>query len=68
MLTDHDKQTIVAAITILRIEARYYYDEYKRTQDSREHGEYTKGFRAHEKYRELERMARELEVIAYGSL
>jgi hypothetical protein len=68
MLSDRDKQTLVAAVTILRIEARYYYDEYKRTQDSRSDKEYTKGYRAHEKYRELERMANELEVVAFGSL
>jgi hypothetical protein len=68
MLSEQDKQTLIAAATIIRIEARWFHDAYKRTLDSRAAGEHIKGHRAYEKFEQLERIARELDVIAFGPL
>ena len=66
MLTDKDRETLVAASIVLRLESRYYYDLYRRQSNGLGSKNAKEAREANEKFRELERMARELEITAFG--
>lgn len=62
------KKALQTASQILAIEARFYYDEYQRTTDSESKKIRDLGFRSFEKFNELTRLARELDIISEGKL
>lgn len=68
MLTERDKETLIAASTVLRIEGRWYYDAYRRESDGMGNRSIKKAKDAYERYKELGKLADELDVIATGNL
>lgn len=68
MLTEKDKETLIAASTLIRIEARGYYDVYRRASNGLGSRSIKEANQAYEKVSHLERIARELDMIATGKL
>ena len=68
MLTEKDKETLIAASLVLHVEARYYYDAYRRASNGLGSRSIKESKEAYDRYNELERMARELELVAFGNL
>ena len=68
MLNEKDKETLIAASLVLRIEAKWFYDLYRRESDGISSRNIQQARKAYEKYKELEKIARELELISFGNL
>jgi len=68
MLTEKDKETLIAASTLIRIEARGYYDVYRRASNGLGSRSIKEAREAYEKYNELGRIADEIDMIATGKL
>ena len=67
-MTDVEKIVIKTAAEILRFESRAFYDEFKKTSDAGDDVSKSKSFKNFEKYQNLERVARELDIISLGNL
>lgn len=65
-MNDKQKQTIIDASSILIQESRFYYDDYQKRVDATSKGLREEAFKAFEKYKELNRIALELSIIAGG--
>jgi hypothetical protein len=64
----NSKAILQTASQILAIEAKFYYNEYRRTLDSESKKVKDAGFRSFEKFNELNRLARELDIISEDKL
>jgi len=67
-LSTQDKLDLARAIVILRMESREWLDKSELNRDSLRRHDKDASFAAYERYSELEKIARELEVIATGGL
>jgi hypothetical protein len=68
MLNETDKQTLLAASLVLKVEARWFYDLYRRKSDGAGNRNHKEATQAYEKYHELNKIAQELDLIAFGNL
>jgi len=68
MLKDNDKFKLMETASILRLISRDYYDVHKHLGDSENQHDKDSAFKAYEKYSELNRIAREIDMIAAGNL
>jgi hypothetical protein len=68
MLTEKDKETLLAAAVVLAIEARWYYDMYRRTSNGLGNRNAKETREAYERYKELSRLVDEINIIATGNL
>ena len=66
MLTAKDRETLVAASVILKVESRFYYDAYRRLSNGLGSKSVKETRDAYDKYHELDKLARELDIIAFG--
>lgn len=67
-MNSKEKSSITEAANILRVEARQYYDHWRRTDDSTNKTIKEAGIKSYEKYHELNKIARELDIISEGKL
>lgn len=68
MLNDTDKSRLMEAASILRVQSRDYYDNYRKYSDSTRKADYAAARTFFEKYSELNKIAAELDIIAGGDL
>jgi hypothetical protein len=66
MLTAKDRETLVAASVILKVESKHYYDMYRRHSNGLGSKNVKESRDAYDKYHELDKIARELDIIAFG--
>jgi len=67
-MTDIEKVVLKTATEIIRLESRNFYDKFKHGSDSENDVIKAKALKNFEKYQNLERLARELEIISLGNL
>lgn len=67
-MTEPDRARLMEAASILRLEARSYYDTYKHEVDAETQVATLRGRKAYEKYYELNKIANELDIVAQGNL
>lgn len=65
-MKDKEKLTLCDAASVLRSEAQNYLDHYKRAVDDESKIIRDAGNRSYEKYNNLNRIARELDIIIGG--
>lgn len=65
-MTDKEKLVLAEAASVLRAESRDYYDAYKKTEDSTNSSIKRTGMISYEKYHELNKLAREIDIIVGG--
>lgn len=63
-MNDQQKGLLRDAATALRLEARWYWDRYKRSADSTSKTVISEGLKAYENYQQMTRIANELDNIA----
>jgi hypothetical protein len=66
MLTAKDRETLVAAAVILKVESKFYYDVYRRQSNGLGSKNVKESRDAYDKYNELDKIARALDIIAFG--
>jgi len=67
-MTDVERIVMKTAAEILRFESRTFFDAFKHDSDSTNDVLKAKSLRNYEKYQNLERLARELDIISMGGL
>lgn len=65
-MTPEQQKILMQAASALRLEARSYHDKYKLNADAESKIVRNLAFKAFENHSQLERLARELDIIAEG--